>query len=182
MVEIKEMPYNEKFDSVISYTKLLESFSLPLVKESGGDEKVAELKSIWQKEIEPIPLNSSYEGKYEIAFRNWLRNWQSVYTLVSKLGENGGERFENAAIEANKKNMSGPSLQLYKLIRAISSKTAFQTMMKKMAYQYQVFTPLTLPELSGQSAVMKMPHCKILDVEGCTDFCTVGCQKLFQFF
>jgi hypothetical protein len=51
--------------------------------------------------------------------------------------------------------------------------------MKQMAYQYQVFTPLSLSELSGQGAVMEIPHCKVLDVEGCNDFCTVGCQKAF---
>jgi hypothetical protein len=51
--------------------------------------------------------------------------------------------------------------------------------MKQMAYQYQVFTPLSLSELSGLGAVMEIPQCKVLDVEACNDFCTVGCQKAF---
>lgn len=72
MVEIKEMPFNEKFDAVNNYHKLLESFALPLVKENRGDEKVAELRSIWQRESESIPESGTYEEKYEIAFSNWL--------------------------------------------------------------------------------------------------------------
>jgi hypothetical protein len=108
MVEIKEMSFREKFDSVISYTKLLESFALPLVKENKGVEKVAELKSMWQKESEQIPEGSTYEEKYEIAFSNWLKNWQSAYTFVSnQLGEGGAEKFEQAAIEANKRRGAG---------------------------------------------------------------------------
>jgi hypothetical protein len=180
MVKIKEMPFNEKYDGVINYTKVLESFALPLVKENLGDEKVAELKSIWQEESEPVPESGSYEEKYEVAFRNWVRKWQSAYIFASnQLGEGGAEKFEFAAIEENKRRTAGSELQMYRFVRAISRKSAFQTFAKQMAYKFQVFTQLSLSELTGQSAVMKMPHCKILDVEGGDDFCTVGCQKAF---
>jgi hypothetical protein len=180
MVKIKEMPFNEKYDEVINFTKVLESFALLFVKENLGDEKVAELKSIWQEESEPIPESGSYEEKYEIAFRNWVRKWQSAYTFAStQLGEGGAEKFERTAIDENKRRTAGSALRMYRFVRAISRKTAFQTFAKQMAYKFQVFTPLSLSELTGQSAVMKMPHCKILDVEGCGDFCTVGCQKAF---
>ncbi len=180
MVEIKEMPFNKKFDAVIDYHQLLKSFALPLIKKEKGDEKVAELESIWQKESKPIPENGTYEEKYEAAFSNWLQNWQSAYTFASnQIGKDGAEKFERAAIDANERRSAGAALQMYKFIRAISRKTAFQTMIKTMAYQYQVFTPLSLSELSGEGAVMKIPRCKVLDVEGCDDFCTVGCQKAF---
>lgn len=180
MVKIKEMSFNEKYDGVINLTKGLESSALSFVKENLGDEKVAELKSIWQEESEPIPESGSYEEKYEVAFRNWARKSQSAYTFASnQLGEGGAEKFELASIEENKRRTAGFALQMYRFVRAISRKTAFQTFAKQMAYNFQVFTPISLSELTGQRAVIKTPHCKILDVEGCGDLCAVGCQKSF---
>jgi hypothetical protein len=174
------MPFEKKYNSVLEGIEFVESCVLPFVKENLGDEKVTELKSIWQEESESIPEIGSYEEKYEVAFRNWLRNWQSAYTFASnQLGESGAEKFEHTAIEAQKRKTAGSALQMYRFVRAISRKTAFKTFAKQMAYQFQVFTPLSLSELSGQGAVMRIPHCKVLDVEGCDDFCTVGCQKLF---
>jgi hypothetical protein len=180
VVEIKEMTYKEKYEGVVYYTEVLESFALPLVKDTVGNEKEAELRSIWQKQSKHVPEDASYEEKYEIAFRNWVRNWQSAYTFAkTQLGESGAEKFELAAIQENERRSRGSALQLYRFVRAISRKSAFKTVAKQMSYKFQVFTPLSLSELTGQNAVMQMPHCKILDVEGCEDFCTIGCQKAF---
>jgi hypothetical protein len=70
LAKFKEMPYGEKYRSVLDYTKLLEDFVLPPVKDELGDEKLAELKTIWEKEREPIPKSASEEDKYEAAYRD----------------------------------------------------------------------------------------------------------------
>lgn len=46
MVEVKQMPYEEKYRSVLSYVKLLESYALLLVRENLSDEKVEELRDL----------------------------------------------------------------------------------------------------------------------------------------
>jgi hypothetical protein len=179
MVEFKEMPYDEKYGSVLDYMKLLEDFVLPLVKEDLGDEKVAELKSIWQKESEPIPEGASHKEKYEAAYCNWLRNWASAFNFVSKhLGESGTEKFKHEDAEALKRKNASPALFILRLMRAISPQTAFRTFAKQMAYQLQVFTPFSISELTGHRMVANLPHCKVLDAQGCDDFCIVGCQKI----
>lgn len=180
VVEIKEMPYDEKYKGVLDGVKVLEAIALQIVKEDLGDEKVAELKSTWQKQSENIPEGVSYEEKYEVAFRNWLRNWQSAYNLINnQLGKRGTEKFISATVKENERRSAGPSLYLLKFIRAISPQTAFRTFGKQMAYKLQeVLTPLSISELTGHRMVLNVPHCKFLDVEGCTDPCKVACQKI----
>ena len=174
------VPFKEKYEGVVDYVNLLQEIAIPLVQQNLGDKKLAELKSIWQKESEPIPESASDKERYEIAFRNWLKNWESAYVFTSnRLGEGGSEKFVRAAVEENKRRMGGPAFYMYKFVRAVSPKTAFQMLMKQMTYQYQVFTPLTLSKLDGQSGVMEMSPCKIFDTQACGPFCTVGCQTAF---
>ena len=180
MVEVKQMPYEEKYGSVLDYMKLLEDFVLPLVKENLGDQKVEELKRIWQEELKPIPEDASYEEKYEIAYGNWLRNWESAFGFVLKnLGESGAEKFKHSAVEALKRKNSSPALSLLKVMRVIAPKTAFRTLAQQMTYQMQVFSPLSVPEFTGERLVMNASHCKVLDYPGSEDFCLVGCQSIF---
>ena len=49
MVEIKEMPYNEKYSSVLNYLKSLDDNILPFIEKELGAQKVAELRTIWQR-------------------------------------------------------------------------------------------------------------------------------------
>jgi hypothetical protein len=74
MVEIKEMPFKERYEGILTNMKVLESWTIPIVKEQLGDSKVEELKSLWQKQAESIPEDASYEEKWDIAYRNWTRN------------------------------------------------------------------------------------------------------------
>jgi hypothetical protein len=180
MVEIKEMPFEKKYSSALDGMKFVESYVLPFVKENLGDEKLTELKEIWQKESKPIPHDAPYEEAYEIAYGNMLRNWESAYNLVSnQLGVSGTEKLIEAAVEANKRKSAGPALFMLKLIKAISPETAFRTFAKQMAYQLQVLSPFSVSELTGNKMVLEIPHCKCLDVQGCDEFCTVGCQKVY---
>ena len=179
MVQIKEMSYDEKYKSILDAADTLEGTALPIVKQELGNEKLAELKSIWQKQSENIPEGASFEEKYEIAFRNFLRNWQSAYTFINdQLGKGGTEKFENALVKENERKSAGASLSMFKFIRAIAPQTAFRTFGKQIAYKLQALTPLSVRELTGKRMVMDVSHCKFLDVEGCNDPCRVACMEV----
>ena len=180
MVEIKEMSFEKKYSSALDGMKFIESYVLPFVKENLGDEKLTEFKEIWQKESKPIPHDATYEEAYEIAYGNMSRNWQSAYYLVrNELGISGTGKLIEVAVEANKRKTTGPALFMLKLIKAISPETAFRMFAKKMAYQLQALSPLSVSELTGHKLVLNIPHCKCLDVQGCEEICTVGCQKVY---
>jgi hypothetical protein len=59
MVQVEEMPYREKFDSVGDLVRILEGFAPHLVKRELGERKLAELRSLWKQESEPIPDDAS---------------------------------------------------------------------------------------------------------------------------
>jgi len=180
MVKIKEMPFAEKYAHAVEYTKLLETFVSPLVQEHLGDKVVIELRSGWEKVVERIPDSASDEMKYQIAYRNWIRKWESAFNLIqARLGEKGVEEFARADIDALKKENSGPALLLLKVIQALSPSFAFSLTAKQMAYQLQWFSPFTVPELTGKKAVLTIPSCKILDSPQGEVVCKVGCQSIY---
>ena len=72
MVDIKVMPYSEKYDMALDTVKRVETLVPPFIQKHLGDEAVAELRSIWQEGIKPIPEDASSEEKYEIAYGNWI--------------------------------------------------------------------------------------------------------------
>jgi hypothetical protein len=179
MAETKEMPYDEKYSSVLSYMKLLDDFVLPLVENELGTQKVAELKRIWQNETKTIHENATYEEKFEIAYGNWLRKWSDAFNFVSNnLGEKGTEKFKHEAIEALKRKSSSPVLFLLKLVKVVSPQIAFRMLAKQMSYQLQVYTPFSVSELSGSKLVINAHPCKIRDYPGNEAFCTIGCQDI----
>lgn len=179
MVEIKEMPYEEKYSTVLDFAKLVEGFVLPLVEKELGAQKVLELKSIWQNETQTIREDMSYEEKYEIAFGNGVRKEASAFNFLrDNLGDKGIEEFKSNDLEALKRKMSGPALYLFKLVRALSPQTAFRMLAKQFAYLNQAFGPLTVSELSGSRLVMTLHPCKPLNYTGSEVFCTVVCQDL----
>ena len=179
MVEIKEMPYDEKYSSMLSYLKLLDDNVLSFVEKELGAQKVAELGTIWQNGTQTIREDATYEEKYNIAYGNWVRKYSSAFNFVSdNLGENGVEKFKDMSVEAMKRKSSGPALFLLKLMRAVSPQTAFRTFAKQMSYQWQVITPLSVSELSGNRLVVHTSHCKVLDYADCEVCCTVSCQNV----
>jgi hypothetical protein len=179
------MPYEEKYSSVLDYMKALNGFVLPIVEKDLGVQKAAELKAIWQNETKLIHDDASYEEKFEIAYGNWMRNWTSAYNFVeANLGEKGIQEFkreaERANVEALKRKAGRPALLLLKLMRAVSPSIAFRTLAKQMSYQLQVFTPFTVPELSGNRLVLDAHPCKVADQTNSGAICTVGCQQIYR--
>lgn len=179
MVEIKEMPYDEKYSIVLSYLKLLDDNVLSFVEKELGAQKVAELGTIWQNGTQTFREDATYEEEFNIAYGNWARKYASAFNFVSdNLGENGVEKFKEMSVEALKRRSSGPAIYLLKLMRAVSPQTAFRTFAKQMAYQWQVFTPLSVSELFGNRLVVQASHCKVLDYADCEVCCTVSCQDV----
>jgi len=179
MVEIKEMPYDEKYSGVLSYMKLLDDNVLSLVEKELGAQKVAELNTIWHNVTQTIREDATYEEKFNIAYGNWVRKYASAFNFVSEnLGENGVEKWKETAVENLKRKSSSPALFLLKLVRAVSPQTAFRTFAKQVSYQMQVFGSLSVSELSGSRLVVRS-HCKVLDYADSEVLCTVGCQEAF---
>lgn len=179
MAEIKEMPYEEKYSGVLSYLKLLDNNVLSLVEKELGAQKVAELKTIWQSGTQTVREDVSYEEKFELAYGNWVQKYASAFNFVrDNMGDNGVEKFKNMSVEALKRRSSGPAMFLLKLMRAVSPQTAFRTFAKQMSYQWQLFTPLSVSELSGNRLVVNASHCKVLDYDGSEVVCAVSCQDI----
>jgi len=180
MVKIKEMPFAEKYAYALEYTKLLETFVSPLLRKHLGDKSIMDLRSTWEKVVQPIPEDASDEAKYEIAYHNWIRQWESAFNLIrDRLGEDGVEEFKRADINALKKENSGPAFMLLKVIQALSPSLAFSLTAKQMVYQLQWFTPFNVPELTGRKATLDIPNCKILDSPEGEVVCKVGCQSIY---
>jgi hypothetical protein len=60
---VREMPYKEKLEGIMSFASLVEDFAPRLVRAELGKEKVGELWEIWKTESEPIPDGASDRDK-----------------------------------------------------------------------------------------------------------------------
>jgi hypothetical protein len=49
-----------------------------------GEQAAAEIKKTWQKGTNSIPETSSFEEKYEIAYRNWIWLAKNTFSFVRK--------------------------------------------------------------------------------------------------
>ena len=180
MVEVKEMPYSEKYAKVIDDMKFGETIILPFVQKHLGDQAVAELRKIWQEGMKPIPDGASFEEKYELAYANWIWLAKNIYPFIRKrMGEDGLKKFERAEIEGLIKKNAGPALFMLKIIRAFSPSAAFRMTAKQMGYQLQWLTPYSVPEFTKQKVTLDIPRCKILDFPDTEDICIVGCQSTY---
>ena len=178
MVQVKEMPYREKFDETLGYMNILEDFAPRLVKEELGKEKVDELRNIWKKETEPIPDDATDKERYEIAFRNFMQNWVSAHNFMDEhQGEVGHTKFMHAAIAGWRKRYSRYAL-LVKIPESVSRKTAFRILAKRLAYKLQVFSPFSVSELNGNRMILTVNPCNILEKRGRSDFCSLACQNI----
>jgi hypothetical protein len=178
MVSVKEMPYQEKYDEILEYMDVTEGFAIPLVKEELGKAKVNELRDLWKKESEPIPESASDKERYEIAYRNFTRNWVSAHNFMREnLGEFGAKKFMSAAIAGWQRKYSGDALKL-KILGGLSRKTAFRTLAKQLAYKLQVFSPFIVSELEENRMILTVNPCKISETPGGLDFCSMACQNI----
>ena len=134
MVQVKEMSYIEKYDAVLDLVKILEGFAPDLVKMELGEEKLAELRSLWKQGSKPIPEGASDKDRYEIAYENFTQNWVIAHNFMLKYqGDNGGRKFMEGAIAGWRKSYSRYDLFL-KIIRSVSRKTAFRILAKRLEY------------------------------------------------
>jgi hypothetical protein len=180
MVAIKPMSFEQKYDKVVAHRKLVDTVVLPLVERELGSDDAAELQRLWREESRPLPSDATTEEKYELAYANWLRNWQTAFSFVAqRVGNAGREKFERAGVEELKRTNAGPSLYLLQAMRVLAPGTAFRTFARQMAYELQVFTPLEVTELTARRMEVAIPHCKALDPPDCEDFCLVGCQRIY---
>jgi hypothetical protein len=173
------MSIEEKYQGVLSGMAILEHFAFPIIQEDLGEEKLQALKIEWQTHSKPIPEDATAEEKYEIAFENWIRNWQAAYNMIiAELGDKGKEKIIRFAANEWERKSAGAALNLYKFIRAIAPQTAFRTFGKQLGYTFQAMTPFQVTELTGSRMVIDVEKCKFLDFEGCDDPCLVGCMKV----
>ena len=180
MIEVKEMTYGKKYITVLKFISLLESFVLPIVKKYLGNQGLDELNKLWQGKLKPIPQNITDKDKFETAYSNWMWKWSTAYKFIqNKLGEEGTNEFKRADIEALKSKNSGFKILILNTIRVISPQIAFSMIEKQMAYDFQVFSPLRVIELSKKRLIFDIPQCKLLDFPECEETCLVGCQEIF---
>ena len=178
MVEIKEMPYSEKYAIVLD--NMNDTFVPFFIQKHLGDDAVVELQRIWREGVKPIPEDASFEEKYEIAYGNWIWMEKSNFNFIRKqLGEDGIEQFKRTNVEVLKRKNVGPALFLLRLVRALSPGSAFKMIANQMTYQLQWMGPFFISELTRHRAVCNIPRCKILDFPDTEDICLHGCQDMY---
>ena len=178
MFELKEMPYIEKLDGILSFKNLVEDFAPRLVNQELGKNKSDELRRLWENESEKIPEDASYKDKYEIAYRNLLQNWVTANNFMGKYqGEDGTTKYMRAAVSAWKRKYAGSAFAL-RIIGGASKKTAFRILSKRLAYQLQVFSPFSVSEFDEDHMTLNVSSCKIVGVRKRNDFCLMACQNI----
>lgn len=178
MADLKEMPDNEKYHGILDLIDLLRSFAPKFVRERLGGKREGELLKRWEEESEPIPSEAPYQEKYDIAHRNFLRNWITALNFVAEHREVSTDEYMKVAIDAWVKREANAALKL-RVFRGISSKeAAFEALAKRLVYNLQIFSPFAITELSGDRMVLTAVPCKIRVFRGCDDFCLAACQNI----
>jgi len=177
MVEVKEMPYTEKYERVLGSLKHDESVP-GFIEKHLGEAASEEYRRLCESGVQPIPEDASPEDKYEIAYRNWMWVSGTAFSFIrERMGNTGLDQLLSVGVEALKRENAGPSLYLLRMIRAVSPGRAFEMVAKQAAYEFQWLTPYSVDELSRERVVMTIPHCKILDYPNSEDVCLHGCQR-----
>lgn len=179
MTDIKQMPFAEKLRNIQTYEKSIRSYTISLVKDELGKEKLEELKTLWNKNIRPIPSEGTDEEKYEVAYKNYLQTWVTAHDFMARYqGDFGKAKLMRVAINSMKKKASTSSTLLAKTTMTIAPKVSFQTMAKELAYRLQVFSPFTVDQLDKNQMVLTLTPCKIASIS--QDFCNVACQNIIR--
>lgn len=177
MVEVREMPYTEKYARVLDGIKH-DEYVPAFIEEHLGQAAADEYRQTCESGIQPVPEGASPEEKYEIAYKNWMWISSTAFSFVrERMGEAGLEKLVRFGADLLKRENAKPSLYLLRMIRAISPGLAFEMVAKQSAYEFQWLTPYSVDELSRQREVMTIPHCKILDYPNTEDVCLFGCQR-----
>jgi len=180
MVEIKEMPYAEKYSNVLASINRMEKFVPAFMQKHLENREMIEFQTIWEEGINAIPEDASSEEKYELAYRNWIAKARNAHSFVrERLGEDGMEKFKRDNVDILKEENASPALVMLRLVRAISRGLAFSMTAKKVAYNLQWLSPYSVPELSRHRLVFAIPQCKILDFPDSEEICLVGCQSTY---
>ena len=180
MVEIKEMPYSEKYAIVMDAITTGEEFMRGFVGKHLGEAAMADLESMWQEGIKPVPNDASDEEKYEAAYGNfmWIAGRNFAF-IRSRIGEEGIASYQDEEVELLKKKNGGPAMLILKLLRAVAPAAAFTMTAKQTAYNLQWITPFSTDEITGGRATYSIPGCKVLDYPETDDVCAVACQRVY---
>ena len=177
MVTIKEMPAREKYIKLLRTAGLTDQFVPQMIRERLNEEKVSELRKIWNELLQPVPEDASFEEKHQIVLGNMMRKWTAALDFIRKhLGENGVEEFKRRDVDADKGSVPASAQGMLKLIRAISPRFAFRLSVKKLSYEMQILYPYELKEMTPGKAVLHVAHCPLPDIPGAEEGCTFGCQ------
>ena len=178
MAEFRQMNFNQKLASILSYTNIVEHFAPQVVQRELGEEKLSELRNLWTQSTQTIPAEAPDNEKYEVAYRNFMYKWVSANNLMrSNKGEEGTAIYMKAAISGWKKKYSRSSPML-KIIDAFSRKKAFQLLSNRLAYELQAFSPYTITEQKEKRMILDVSPCKIIKDKNGADFCVMACQNI----
>ncbi len=179
MVDVKQMPYSEKYARVMDALEH-DEYVAAFVESHLGRKAAAEYRKRCESGLLPVPEDASPEEKYELAYKNWMWTSRTAFGFVrERLGDEGMEEFIAADVAALERESFSPSLYLLRLLRAVSPGRAFEMVSKQSTYELQWLTPYVVDELDRERAVLMIPHCKLLDYPGCEDACLVGCQRIY---
>lgn len=177
MVDVKQMPYAEKYAGVLKGLKH-DEYVPAFIEKHLGPAAAAEYREKRDAAIQPIPDDAAGEVKYETAYRNWMSEASLAFGFVrERMGDKGIDQMAKTGAEALMRENANPSLVLLRLIRGFSPGMAFEMVAKKSAYEMQYLTDYSVDELNRHRAVMNVPRCKILDYPDTEDVCLVGCQR-----
>jgi hypothetical protein len=180
MVNIKQMPYPEKYHCVADYITKHEIMVTSFIKEHLGEPAVAEYQKICRPGLKPVPEEAPFEQKYELGYANFVWWSKCVFSFVrERMGQDGMRQFIRADVENLKRENAGPAIFFLKVIRAISPGLAFSLVARQSAYQLQWLSPFSVIELNRRKAVLDIPKCKVLDYPDSQDVCLVGCRQVY---
>ena len=178
-VEIKEMPFAEKYDYVQDSLEMYLSNKTGFVRQHLGAEAATEFLQLLEKSQKPIPDGASAEARYEKIYENWARvGVLSTNFIRERLGEKGLEQLLSDEVEMLKKEHANFSLYFLALLRAVSPGRAFKIVAERLAYELQWLTPYEVVELNQKRLLIDTPDCKVLDYPGADDRCHV-CQTVY---
>lgn len=180
MKNLKIMPFKEKRELVEDNIAYGEKTIQQFISQEVGKEKALKHMESLRNTYAPITENITEEEKYETLYSNWIGLCRSNFSFIREhLGEEGVRRFVNfAAIGLIEKN-KGPAVSFVNFFHKLSTKLAFNMIMKDMSYRLQWLTPYTFKKVTDHQAVFNIPKCKILQYDDVDDICNEACMKLY---